>query len=255
MNSVLELDGIGLRFGGVRALSNVTYSVSEGELVGFIGPNGAGKTTALRVMLGVYKPNTGTVRLRGENVTPLPIHRRIHMGMALTHQIVRPFRSMTVLDNVVLAAGRRRIRQPLASLFQKDRRRETEKAHAMLERVGLGPIAHQSAEGLPLGQLKRLEVARALALEPSLLLLDEPLAGLNHREAAQLADTIVDLNTSGLTIILVEHNLGEVLRITSRLVVLDSGEIIADGKPDEVMAQECVRDAYIGKKEECHAEA
>jgi len=155
---------------------------------------------------------------------------------------------MTVLDNVALAAGHHRIDRVLLAMGSFDRSEERRRAGELLETVGIAELSEKSVVGQPLGVLKRLEVARALALEPKLLLLDEPLAGLNHVEAARLADTVVDINRKGMTVVMIEHNLGEVLRISQRLVVLDNGSKIGDGNPEEVMRDPAVRAAYIGKE-------
>lgn len=245
-NTVLEVNNISIRFGGVQAVDDLSFEVAAGELLGLIGPNGAGKTTCLSMITGKLKPDTGRVILSGQDVTGLPIHNRIRSGLAMTHQIVKPFRSMTVLDNVVLAAGLKRTKRPLGSLFQIGQKAEAEAAREILDQVGLAETAETLAEALPLGQLKRLEVARALALKPKVVLFDEPLAGLNEGESETLVNTIVELNKSGLTVVLVEHNLGQVLRVSRRLLVLDNGRLIADGDPDVCMANHEVRDAYIG---------
>jgi branched-chain amino acid transport system ATP-binding protein len=255
MSEILKIQSVGIRFGGVQALEDVSFSVTKGELLGLIGPNGAGKTTAIRIITGILRPDSGQVLLNGEDVTGLPTHMRIRKGIALTHQIVRPFRSMTVLDNVVLAAGLRKTKNPLNSLFHLKRSEEEAFAAAVLERVGLGGVIRGEAASLPLGQLKRLEVARALALRPEVLLLDEPLAGLNQQEATTFSDTIVKLNRDGLSVVLVEHNLSEVLRITGRLHVLDNGRTLAEGAPAEVMADPQVQEAYLGRSEACHVAA
>lgn len=257
MKEVLKAEDISIRFGGVQAVDHISLSVNEGELLGLIGPNGAGKTTALRIITGILKPDSGRVFLDGSDITPLPTHKRIRKGIAITHQIVRPFRSMTVLENVVLSAGLKKTRRPWGALFHLNREAEIKIAKPILERVGLAEKETAESNSLPLGQLKRLEVARALAMHPKVLLFDEPLAGLNEKEAAGLVDTIVDLNKDGLTVVLVEHNLGEVLRVSSRLQVLDNGRIIADGPPDEVMADPGVQEAYLGgsESEACHVAA
>ena len=243
---LLAVTGASVRFGGVHALDDVSMAVAEGELVGLIGPNGAGKTTLLKVVTGIQRPDAGRVRLMDADVTRLPTHVRVRRGLGLTHQIVRPFRSMSVSDNVALAAGLARTRHPLTALLRTDRRREIAETMALLQRVGLGDVAGEATSALPLGYLKRLELARALALKPRIVLLDEPLAGLNAGEARGLADTIVELNGGGITVVLVEHNLGEVLRVCRRLVVLDGGAVIADGDPRNVMANPAVREAYLG---------
>jgi branched-chain amino acid transport system ATP-binding protein len=252
--ATLEVKEVSIRFGGVQALADVSFSVNKGELVGLIGPNGAGKTTLLKVIAGVLMPDKGRILLGGADVTRLPTSLRVRKGLALTHQIVRPFRSMSVLDNATLAAGHRFTVNPLSALLHWRRGAEDARASAILARVGLAGLERQPVSGLPLGHLKRLEVARALAVEPTLVILDEPLAGLNHQEAQRQADTIAALNNDGITTILIEHNLGEVLRVCKRLIVLDGGRVIADGAPAAVIADEAVREAYIGKADE-HAAA
>ena len=254
MNVLLDVQEVTVHFGGVHALEAVSFQVLENELLSLIGPNGAGKTTMLRAITGVVSPQHARIRLDGREISRMPTHRRAQLGMAMTHQIVRPFRSMTLLDNVALAAGHRRLRRVFRSMVSVNRERERRKAAQLLELVGIADHAGQAVTGQPLGVLKRLEVARALALEPRLLLLDEPLAGLNHVEAERLADTLMQINAEGLTVVMIEHNLGEVLRISRRLVVLDNGVKIADGVPAEVMRMEDVRAAYVGKEKQ-HAAA
>jgi branched-chain amino acid transport system ATP-binding protein len=246
MTPALDIEDVAIRFGGVQAVAGVTCRVAAGELVGLIGPNGAGKTTLLRIVAGLLTADSGRVAIRGRDVTRLPTERRIRAGLAITHQIVRPFRSMSALDNVVLAAGHRLTANPLRAMTHYRRAAEEARARAILVRVGLADAARKAVTALPLGQLKRLEVARALAVEPAVLLLDEPLAGLNHAEAMAQADVVAAINAGGVTTVLVEHNLTEVARICRRLVVLDQGRIIADGAPDAVMANRAVRDAYLG---------
>ncbi|HSS63817.1 MAG TPA: ATP-binding cassette domain-containing protein [Gammaproteobacteria bacterium] len=246
MSALLRVRDVTVRFGGVTALQEVSFDVTEGELLGLIGPNGAGKTTLMRVITGVVTQNDGTVTLAGRNITRLKVHARIRLGLGHSHQLVRPFRSMTLLDNVALAAGLAKTRAPLKALAVIRRDAERRRAEQLLKLLGIDDAADSRPATLPLGYLKRLELARALALDPDLLLLDEPLAGLNHLEARRLADTVVDLNRSGRTVVLIEHNLGEVMRICSRLVVLDNGRKIGEGDPREVMADNNVRAAYLG---------
>jgi branched-chain amino acid transport system ATP-binding protein len=243
-----------VRFDGVTAVDGVSFQVWPGELLGLIGPNGAGKTTMLRAITGTVRPTAGTVRLEGRDVTGLPVHQRARLGLGLSHQIVRPFRTMTPLENVMLAAGGPRTRNPLAAMLQRSRASERERGRELLDLVGIAEHGDSAVASLPLGVLKRLEVARALALQPRLLLLDEPLAGLNHIEAGRLADTVAALNRDGLTVVLIEHNLSEVMRVASRLLVLDNGKPIAEGAPVEVMAEPTVRAAYMGEESQ-HAAA
>jgi branched-chain amino acid transport system ATP-binding protein len=222
--------------------------LDRGELIGFIGPNGAGKTTVMRVIAGLIKPTAGSVYLNGKRLDGMPIHERVRSGLGLAQQIVKPLRSLSVLANVTLAAGHGKTRQPWRALFRFRQAEERDRAHKLLDLVGIDHLAEQFPLDLPLGYRKRLELARALALDPCLLLLDEPLAGLNKTEAAAMADTIAGLNRGGLGIVLSEHNLGEVLRICPRLVVQDNGRKIADGETRTVMSDRRVRAAYLGEE-------
>jgi branched-chain amino acid transport system ATP-binding protein len=251
--TLLEVDSVAMDFGGVHALAGVDLSIAEGELLGLIGPNGAGKTTLLRVLVGVLRPTAGRILFEGDDLTGWPIHRRAQRGIALAHQIVRPFRHMTLIENVMLAAEPGITASPFRSLLYVDQTRARERAHGLLARLGIADAADRPTAILPLGYLKRLEVARALAFDPKLLLLDEPLAGLNYSEAARMADVIAELNREGRTILLVEHNLGEVTRIARRLVVLDNGAVLASGEPGEVMRRRDVRTAYLGDGGALHA--
>ena len=243
---MLEGRDLGIAFGGVRAVAGVNLRVERGELAGLIGPNGAGKTTLLKLLTGVLQPDTGSVHFEGRDATHMPIHRRAQLGFVLTHQIVRPFREMTLLENVMVAAATQLTLRPWRALMSVDAGPARRRALALLERLGIADAADKLARSVPLGYLKRMQVARALALEPRLLMLDEPLAGLNYTEAERFADLIVRLNAEGITIVLVEHNLGEVTRIASRLLVLHNGAVLAEGAPREVMARREVRDAYLG---------
>ncbi len=247
MTNVLDIIDVTVRFGGVTAVAGAGFSVKKGELLGFIGPNGAGKTTLMRVITGIVKPQAGQVLLEGQDLAGLSIDKRINCGLALAQQIVQPFHEMDLLDNVALACGRAKTSHVLASMFKLDRSEERQRAMELLALVGLEGAANSMPSTLPLGYLKRMEVARALALEPKLLLLDEPLAGLNQSEAKSLADLIQTLNSNGQTILLIEHNLREVMRICPLLYVQDNGRPIAYGPAKEVMKIPEVRNAYLGK--------
>jgi branched-chain amino acid transport system ATP-binding protein len=255
MSPAIELDDVAIRFGGVQAVDGVSLAVEAGDFVGLIGPNGAGKTTLIRMIAGILRPDRGRVMLAGSDVTADGTAARIRRGLALTHQIARPFRGMTVLDNVVLAAGYHQTQSPFRALIHINRRREGERARHIITQVGLAGTEGKLAGSLPLGQMKRLEVARALAVDPKVILLDEPLAGLNHTEATKQVETISEVHKSGITVILVEHNLEEVMRICRRLVVLNNGRVIGDGEPLAVMADPIVHDAYVGGGMVSHAEA
>jgi branched-chain amino acid transport system ATP-binding protein len=246
MQPLLNAANITVRFGGITAIDDVSFDVRPGELLGLIGPNGAGKTTMMRAIVGIVRPMKGSVTLEGRRLDALSIDARIRAGLALSQQLVKPFREVDVQDNVAFAAGAAKTRTPLQAFTHVNRKAEREIALETLGRLGIAGFAQQSPRTQPLGVLKRLEMARSLALQPKLLLLDEPLAGLNSREARGLADTIADINRQGMTIILIEHNLGEVMRICQRLVVLDNGKKIADGPPQATMNDPTVRAAYLG---------
>ncbi len=243
---VLEVRNATVRFGGVTAVDDASLCIQQGDLIGFIGPNGAGKTTLMRVITGIVKPQEGKVLLGGRDITGLSINRRVRAGLALAQQIVQPLREMTVLENVSLACGAARTLNPFLAMVSFDRGDENRRALELLQRVGLADAADAEPSALPLGYLKRLEVARALALNPKLLLLDEPLAGLHQSEAQSLADLIGELNAGGLTILLIEHNLGEVLRICPQVYVQDQGQPLAFGPAHEVMSRPDVMRAYLG---------
>ena len=246
MQPVLEITDVTVRFGGVTAVDKACLTIGAGDLIGFIGPNGAGKTTLMRAITGIVRPQAGVIRLAGKDIAGLSIAQRVRAGLALAQQIVQPLRDMTLLENVALACGAAKTGNPFTAMTSFDRSGENQKALALLDRVGLKEVAHSEPARLPLGYLKRLEVARALALAPSLLLLDEPLAGLNQSEARTLAGLIKTLNADGLTILLIEHNLREVMRICPRVYVQELGRPLAFGNTAEVMQRRDVVRAYLG---------
>jgi len=246
MSALLSVREVTVRFGGVTAVERVSLEIAEGELIGFIGPNGAGKTTLMRVITGIAQAQHGSIHLNNQDITALPVYARVRAGLALAQQIVQPLRTISLLDNVALACGKHKTRRTVRSLLFTDRRDERQRALQLLERVGLADVVDQLPSTLPLGYLKRLEVARALALEPRLLLLDEPLAGLNQVEATALADLIATLNRDGQAILLIEHNLREVMRVCPTLYVQDNGKPLAFGVTSEVMDNPAVRTAYLG---------
>lgn len=246
MSVLAHIDDLHISFGGVAAANGVSFAVERGEFLALIGPNGAGKTTALRMVAGILRPDRGRVVFDDHDVTALPVHARVRLGLGFTHQIVRPFYGFSTIENVMLAAGHGRTASPWQAITSRSRAAARDTARMILDRFGLGAQAEQSPRALPLGQRKRLEVARAIALDPKLLLLDEPLAGLTSAEATMMADLIRTLPGQGITVVLVEHNLGEVLRVADRLVVLDAGKVMAQGAPGDVMARADVRQAYTG---------
>jgi branched-chain amino acid transport system ATP-binding protein len=234
--SLLEARGISKRFGGVQAVSALDLDVGDGEVVGLIGPNGAGKTTAFNLLSGFLAPDAGEVRFRGRSVLGLKPHAICALGLARTFQIVRPFPRLSVLDNVLVGALAR----------HPDAADARGRARGVVERLGLGAKASTLASGLTLAERKRVELARALATEPALLLLDEVMAGLNPTEIATLVSLIGQIHASGVSILLIEHNMRAVMSLSHRIVVLNFGERVAEGPPAAIANHPKVIEAYLG---------
>ncbi len=240
MMTVLQCTGLGKRFAGLQAVDSVDLSIARGEIVGLIGPNGAGKTTFVNLLTGELPVTSGSILYEGRDITRLSPDRRCHLGLARTFQVPRPFHSMSILENVTLAAQFGRAGRP------HDNRSATRKAREILELTGLDAQAAASTGTLTTAGLKRLEVARALATEPSILFLDEPLGGLNQSEAADALKLIRSLNEGGMTILFIEHIIKAVAAISHRIVVLARGQKLAEGMPEAVLANEEVQRAYLG---------
>jgi len=248
---LLQLDHLARHFGGISALRDISTSVSQGELVGLIGPNGAGKTTLFNLITGFTPPSSGTVRFQGQLLSGLSVEQIARLGIARTFQNLRVFPNMSVFDNVSIGAIGR-FRHGLRQIFPgryRVRDQVTAATWAALEQVGLQGLAHEIAANLSYGKRKYMEIARALALGPSLLILDEPAAGLNDVETAELGAFLARLHRSGLTILLVEHDLNLVMGICQRVLVLASGTLIADGSPVEVANDDQVIESYLGTGE------
>ena len=249
---ILELDSVSLRFGGVKALTNISFNVLEHEIRAIIGPNGAGKSSMLNVINGVYRPQEGTITLRGQKLTDMTPNRAAAMGISRTFQNIALFKGMTVLDNIMAGCSQREHANFLEVAFQLPRaqREETanrEKVEEIIEFLQIEHIRKTPVKRLPYGLQKRVELGRALAAEPKILLLDEPMAGMNIEEKQDMCRFILDVNDHyGTTVVLIEHDMGVVMDLSDRVVVLDYGKKIGDGPPDEVRSNPEVIKAYLG---------
>jgi len=251
MSALLSVSGVSKAFGGLQALSDITLSVNAGEIFGLIGPNGAGKTTLFNALTGLYSTDAGEIRLREARLDNRPPHQVLKAGLARTFQNIRLFSEMTALENVLVGRHARTTSGVIGAVLRlpATRREEAdslERAHALLSRVGIAQHAHRLAKNLPYGDQRRLEIARALATEPSLLALDEPAAGMNPAERSALRELLLQLQADGLTLLLIEHDVKLVMGLCTRLAVLDYGVKIAEGTPDVVSRDTRVIAAYLG---------
>ena len=249
--TLLELEDVSVRFGGVRALDGVSTAVAAGRVTALIGPNGAGKTTLVNVVSGLTRPDAGTVRLCGHDVTGRRPHRIARRGLSRTFQHVELFGDMSVLDNVLVGRHARMRAGAAAATLRLPRHRADERAArraatVLLERFGLAAHANEAAVGLPFGVQRRTELARALAAEPALLLLDEPLAGLTDAETEEIGRLLRELAADGLAVLLVDHATDVVLALADQVVVLDRGSVLAEGPPARIRADARVVAAYLG---------
>ncbi len=240
MTALLEVRGVSRFFGGLAAVMDVSFTVNKGEIVALIGPNGAGKTTLFNVINGFYKPSQGEIFFKGKRISGMKPHQICRLGIARTFQVVKPLQRMTVLDNVIASAF----------LRTKSRSEAEKKALEILKFTELYDDRDMISKGLPLGKRKRLEIARALATEPELLLLDESFAGLNPTELNKSIEIVKKIRESGITILIIEHHMKVIMSISDRIVVLNYGEKIAEGTPEEIANNPLVIEAYLGEAQD-----
>jgi branched-chain amino acid transport system ATP-binding protein len=254
-STLLELEQVGISFGGLRAVDGLSFRIDAGQIVALIGPNGAGKTTVFNLITGMYRPTQGRIRWRGADVTGFAPHRIARLGIRRTFQSIRLFPTMTVLENVI-AGEHLQIRQRWwqGLLGTPSQRREEalliDRAMATLERLDLAGVAHENASSLPYGMQRRVELARTLVAEPTLIILDEPAAGLNENESARLNETIHAIRDGGITVLLIEHDMSVVMNVADNIVVINFGEKIAEGRPDEIRGNPLVIEAYLGQDDD-----
>lgn len=252
--ALLEINNVGIAFGGLRAVSNCNIALEPGELIGLIGPNGAGKTTVFNMLTGVYLPTEGDIVFEGKSLVGLKPYNITKRGVARTFQNIRLFKDLTVLDNVKIPYHIHAKHGVISSVFRlpsyyRGEKEITEKAVECLDVFGLADKRHELSKNLPYGQQRRLEIARALAAQPRLLLLDEPAAGMNPQETHDLMELIQWIRDKfNLTILLIEHDMALVMGVCERIYVLDYGRIIAEGTPDEIKSNPKVIQAYLGEE-------
>jgi branched-chain amino acid transport system ATP-binding protein len=237
-SALLATSDLGKKFGGFTALREVSIAVPEKEILGIIGPNGAGKTTLFNLIAGAFKPTTGKVMLNGADITRLPPHRRLRKGIARTFQLIHPFVSMTVWENVYTAA------MASGQGTAEARKRSDE----MVERLGLGSLATKSAADTNAVEGKRLEVARALATQPNIILLDEIFSGLNTEEVDELVGLVKQVRTDGMTVLVIEHNVRAIRAVADRVVAIDAGRVVSEGSPSHVLSDPHVIESYLGQR-------
>jgi branched-chain amino acid transport system ATP-binding protein len=246
MIPILRVENLGKSFGGVKALSAVSLEVRPNEILGLIGPNGAGKTSFFNCVCGVFSPDSGKVFLEGRDITNQPTHRIARLGIGRTFQIVKPFKNITLERNILASLSKPHTGGLSPTMLGTGLKKKRAEALHLLKLVGLEEYIDQTPTVLPLGHQKRMEISRALALHPRLLMLDEPFAGLSQEDIPSLVQVIRDLRQEGLTILLIEHNIPYVMQLCDRLVVLNFGEVLCEGMCEEVQSDPRVIEAYLG---------
>lgn len=255
MSCILETRDIGIQFGGLKAVDNVNFKAEEGEITALIGPNGAGKTTLFNLIAGFYQPTSGKVYFKGQDITSLKPYQRTRIGLARTFQNINLFKDMSVMDNALVGQHCRMTYDPITAMLSLPAKRKQEKQSReeimkILDFMGLANVANEKAGSLSYGMQKNLEIARAMATSPELLLLDEPASGLNTQELDQLSQRVLRMRDMGITVVLIEHKMDVVMNISHNIMVLNFGECIAFGTPEEISADQQVIEAYLGKEDE-----
>lgn len=255
MSCILETRDIGIQFGGLKAVDNVNFKAEEGEITALIGPNGAGKTTLFNLIAGFYQPTSGKVYFKGQDITSLKPYQRTRIGLARTFQNINLFKDMSVMDNALVGQHCRMTYDPITAMLSLPAKRKQEKQSRedimkILDFMGLANVANEKAGSLSYGMQKNLEIARAMATSPELLLLDEPASGLNTQELDQLSQRVLRMRDMGITVVLIEHKMDVVMNISHKIMVLNFGECIAFGTPEEISADQQVIEAYLGKEDE-----
>lgn len=244
---ILEVNGINKTFGGVKAVSDISFTLNKGEVVGIIGPNGAGKTTLINLLTGFVKPDSGQIRFKNKRITGKPPFKIANLGLVRTFQVMRPYHSLPAYKNLIVPLNSPRVKGTRGGkLGDRDL-----VAIDILEDIGFerdARVPYKPAGSLPLGYLKRLELARCIALQPEVILCDEVFSGMSMSEIASMLPLLEKLNMNGITLMMVEHRLKELFRLADRVIVINFGEKIAEGIPDDVMAQQNVKEAYMGVK-------